>query len=183
MSTNYPPSFRCPLSYHVMEDPVMDRCAHNFERSAIRDWLELGNHFCPISHKEMTMEDLYPNRTLAAQIEIWKSSREESKRRASTVKMQDSFEICENDSNSDSDDEDEITVPTDSKMRAVNAESYEAPNKMMLLPQERRLLHYVHVKEKRERRKKRRRILLRFLAVAVFLNGFLLTGFLLWIRR
>jgi hypothetical protein len=65
-----PPAFVCPLTRKVMEDPVMDQCAHTFERSAISDWL-LRHECCPISRKPTSADDLRSNNILAERIDRW----------------------------------------------------------------------------------------------------------------
>ena len=78
MSVNrHPPSFACPLTMEVMEDPVMDQCAHTFERKAVTEWLNSGHSCCPISRKPLTVADLVPNHTLAERIERWKWQKEQ----------------------------------------------------------------------------------------------------------
>lgn len=87
------PSFVCPLTMEIMEDPVMDQCGHTFERNAILHWIQQSqnnnnNHnettaasttvavvsssCCPISHKPLHVSDLQYNYTLAERIEKWK---------------------------------------------------------------------------------------------------------------
>jgi U-box domain len=71
----------------VMDDPVMDQCAHNFERRAIIDWLQqqqqqrrsrdCHSSCCPISRKPLIESDLIPNHTLAERIERWKWQKED----------------------------------------------------------------------------------------------------------
>jgi len=65
-----PPSFVCPLSRRLMEDPVMDRCAHTYERASIEAWLR-GHECCPISRKPLVADDLVPNHALSERIEKW----------------------------------------------------------------------------------------------------------------
>jgi|UPI000581ACAD hypothetical protein len=74
---SHPPSFLCPLTYEIMNDPVVDLCAHSFERSAIVDWIEeKGNACCPISRKALSVSDLVTNHVLAERIEKWQWRRE-----------------------------------------------------------------------------------------------------------
>ena len=58
-----------------MEDPVMDQCAHTFERHAILGWLD-QHESCPISRKPMTADDLLLNHTLAERIDRWQWERD-----------------------------------------------------------------------------------------------------------
>jgi U-box domain len=55
----------------MMEDPVMDLCAHSFERRAVLDWLATGNACCPISRKPLQKENLIPNHALAERIDTY----------------------------------------------------------------------------------------------------------------
>jgi hypothetical protein len=73
-----PASFVCPLTTQLMEDPVMDLCAHNFERAAITEWLnsKATHECCPISRKPLTIDDLVPNHILAERIDKWQWHRE-----------------------------------------------------------------------------------------------------------
>lgn len=73
--TALPPSFVCPLTRKLMEDPVMDTCAHTFERGAICRWVE-AHDCCPISRKPMHLDDLISNHSLAERIERWQWEQE-----------------------------------------------------------------------------------------------------------
>ena len=55
-----------------MDDPVLDHCAHCFERSAILEWLRQGHGCCPISRKPLDESDLVSNQILSDQISSWK---------------------------------------------------------------------------------------------------------------
>eukprot|EP01012_Entosiphon_sulcatum_P066363 TRINITY_DN95570_c0_g1_i1.p1 TRINITY_DN95570_c0_g1~~TRINITY_DN95570_c0_g1_i1.p1 ORF type:complete len:441 (-),score=79.81 TRINITY_DN95570_c0_g1_i1:3-1208(-) len=46
-----------------MLDPVMDRNGHNFEKSAITQWLQRHNT-CPVGREPLSVSDLFPNRAL-----------------------------------------------------------------------------------------------------------------------
>ena len=50
---------------------MTDKCNHTFERSAIREYVET-HKCCPISHRELSMNQLVTNHTLAERIERWK---------------------------------------------------------------------------------------------------------------
>jgi U-box domain len=58
-----------------MEDPVMDRCAHTFERRAIVEWIATCR-CCPISRKPLSLEELVPNHILSERMDKWKWQRE-----------------------------------------------------------------------------------------------------------
>jgi hypothetical protein len=75
-----PEYFYCPLSFEVMKEPVMTRWGHNFERSAIVEWIQ-QNGVCPLTRNPMTLKDLVINRALQDQIQDWerRSSPREAK--------------------------------------------------------------------------------------------------------
>jgi hypothetical protein len=163
-----PPSFTCPLSGEVIEDPVMDSCAHNFERKAICDWLE-HHSCCPISRKTLSEADLVPNHILAERIDRWKWRNEH-----------DGIMLDEDPTCSSSDDEEtlrkqqlEVAVETDldGMERGVRSKRgprrgsrrhrkkvyNEIPSEFMLLPQERRVLAIVRCKAEESRLKLQRK--------------------------
>jgi hypothetical protein len=93
---DYPPSsFVCPLSLEIMDDPVMDLCAHNFERREIEQWLTSSSSdnchschsYCPISRKPLTVQDLVRNDALAERIEKWKWQQQEQSHLTSLFRM------------------------------------------------------------------------------------------------
>jgi hypothetical protein len=55
----------CPITHSLMKDPVQDKEGNTFERSAIEAWLRT-NPTSPITRTPMTLDDLTPNRVLAA---------------------------------------------------------------------------------------------------------------------
>jgi ligand-binding SRPBCC domain-containing protein len=71
-STNVPPEeFICPLTLEVMTEPVMTRLGHNFELSALLQWLERHDE-CPLTRNPMTLKDIIVNRALQERIEFWR---------------------------------------------------------------------------------------------------------------
>lgn len=67
-----PSNYYCPLTMHLMEDPVLDGCGHCFDREAITSWLNYHS-MCPISRKPLTTDDLIPETALQERIQHWKS--------------------------------------------------------------------------------------------------------------
>jgi len=68
-----PDEFVCPLTLEVMDVPMMDRYGHNFERSAILEWLDRDNNrCCPLTRRPMSLRDLVTNRPLQAKIDFYK---------------------------------------------------------------------------------------------------------------
>ena len=68
-----PSSYICPLTLHLMNDPVSDGCGHCFEREAIIEWLEY-HELCPISRKPLHYQELIPHTSLNERIRQWKSN-------------------------------------------------------------------------------------------------------------
>ena len=64
-----PQSFLCPITLAVMNDPVIDNYGVSYERQAICEWLNAGNSTSPTTGKELTVNDLRPNRALRETIE------------------------------------------------------------------------------------------------------------------
>lgn len=145
-----------------MEDPVMDLCGHSFERRAIEAWLCRGNACCPISQKELTLENLTPNDALAERIEKWTWEKEHA---AEMMMILQTLSEEEHSSTDNSDEEGDIElgefgifrIPTKSAQYASVASSANT-TRSMLLPQEREALEAIHqrnliLKQRRKRRK------------------------------
>jgi hypothetical protein len=168
-----------------MEDPVMDLCAHNFERAAITEWLtnsKATHECCPISRKPLTVDDLVPNHTLAERIDKWQWHREnDGIMFLEETKISESYSDDDDDSIDIEADKDGIIrkgstlspVRTDSDIemakiagrdkrqsRNNNKKKYgPVPAEFMLLPQERRVLHIVRIRAQEHREKRRRSVL------------------------
>jgi hypothetical protein len=147
------PSFLCPLSYRIMEEPVSDLCAHTFERTAIESWIARGNTCCPISRKSLQLEDLKANHVLAERIEKWKWEQEHHEdlmilKSGLTVSSEDDDDNLEGDAIMKVEGDIEMgghVVPK----KGFKKSSYQTiPSDMMFLPQEREVL------ERRRRRNK-----------------------------
>ena len=67
-----PEEFICCLTLQPMVDPLMDRRGMNFERAAITEWLNRGNHTCPLTREPLSYSKLIPNAALRMRIERWK---------------------------------------------------------------------------------------------------------------
>jgi hypothetical protein len=55
-----PQSFRCPLTFEVMVDPVLDLEGNTFERIALLKWLQ-KSHLSPVSRQNLNDNALVPN--------------------------------------------------------------------------------------------------------------------------
>lgn len=69
---NVDPSFICPLTLEIMNQPLMSKHGFNFERSAILEWLSRGNKNCPLTRKPLEISKLVPNHALQGRILAWK---------------------------------------------------------------------------------------------------------------
>jgi U-box domain len=68
---NVPDAFICPLTLEIMEDPVMNRSGHSFERAAIIEWMRRENATCPLTRKPIKLSDFVANRRLQQMIVEW----------------------------------------------------------------------------------------------------------------
>ncbi len=59
----------CSISLNELENPVIDKCGHTFEKTHIEAWLA-RNPTCPISRDPLNRADLIPNRIVKQAIEI-----------------------------------------------------------------------------------------------------------------
>lgn len=70
-----PPSFLCPITMELMEDPVIILGSmQTVSRAAARQWFYLGNYRCPVTNIELQTCKTIPNRTLRAAIQEWQQS-------------------------------------------------------------------------------------------------------------
>eukprot|EP00475_Leptophrys_vorax_P040362 TRINITY_DN7471_c0_g2_i1.p1 TRINITY_DN7471_c0_g2~~TRINITY_DN7471_c0_g2_i1.p1 ORF type:complete len:622 (+),score=170.04 TRINITY_DN7471_c0_g2_i1:209-2074(+) len=73
---NYPEEFLCPISYQLMNDPVMISEADDgisYERSAIEEWLK-KEKTNPLTRQPISSTKLTPNRALKATIDNFKKN-------------------------------------------------------------------------------------------------------------
>ena len=71
--SNPPDHFLCPLTKHVMEDPVKHKQTGNtFDRQSIMEWIQFfGNETCPLTGQRLRPSDLVENVELQEEILIW----------------------------------------------------------------------------------------------------------------
>ena len=60
-----PEGFYCPITLSLIHFPVIDPEGYSYEKLAIENWIRC-NGASPVTRRTMTMEELYPNKTLAA---------------------------------------------------------------------------------------------------------------------
>jgi hypothetical protein len=66
-----PNEFKCPLTLEIMENPVMTRLGHSFERNELFLWLQ-KNRVCPLTRNPLKLSDIITNKALKGKIQEWK---------------------------------------------------------------------------------------------------------------
>lgn len=66
-----PSDFCCPLSLELMTDPVIVASGQTYERTFIKNWIELGLTVCPKTRQNLGHTNLIPNYTVKALIANW----------------------------------------------------------------------------------------------------------------
>ncbi|KAK7242544.1 hypothetical protein SO694_00017484 [Aureococcus anophagefferens] len=69
-SESYPDEFACPISYELMQDPVIASDGHTYERSAIAAWFE-RRRTSPITNEDLPNLDLVPAHAMRSLIARW----------------------------------------------------------------------------------------------------------------
>lgn len=63
-----PDGYYCPITLGLIHVPVIDPEGYSYEKVAIESWIRC-NGASPVTRQSVAVEDLYPNRTLAALME------------------------------------------------------------------------------------------------------------------
>ncbi|XP_062004155.1 U-box domain-containing protein 4-like [Rosa rugosa] len=66
-----PADFCCPLSLELMTDPVIVASGQTYERTFIKNWIDLGLTVCPKTRQTLAHTNLIPNYTVKALIANW----------------------------------------------------------------------------------------------------------------
>ncbi|CAJ1976308.1 unnamed protein product [Sphenostylis stenocarpa] len=66
-----PSHYRCPLSNHLMSDPVILTSGQTFDRPFIQNWLNRVHGMCPQTHQVLSHVILTPNFLLQSMISNW----------------------------------------------------------------------------------------------------------------
>ncbi len=67
-------SFFCPITFEIMENPVLAADGHTYEKSAIEDWFAKGKSKSPITGVKLTNNNLIINYNLKSTISIYKAN-------------------------------------------------------------------------------------------------------------
>ncbi|KAL7563434.1 hypothetical protein ACA910_016530 [Epithemia clementina (nom. ined.)] len=101
-----PSKFYCPLTLTIMEDPLMTREGHSYEKSAILTWLSTHDT-SPLTREPLEVSQLLSNHALRSEIHAWRE-------RKIYVNMQgtdsDTEFISDLDDDDDDDDDDDYYV-------------------------------------------------------------------------
>ena len=54
----------CSICMDVLENPKQAPCQHSFCNKCIREWLDNGNHTCPVDRQDLSIQDLNQPRLL-----------------------------------------------------------------------------------------------------------------------
>ena len=73
--TDVPFYMLCPVSQHIMTDPVMAQDGQNYERYSIENWFATGKISSPLTGQTFVTPRLYPNHCLREQIKKWKQQK------------------------------------------------------------------------------------------------------------
>jgi hypothetical protein len=73
MTFDVPSSYVCPITRHVMVQPLKTRSGLHFERDAILSWLKVVGT-CPLTLTPLQVSDLTPNMHLQHQIHTWRKA-------------------------------------------------------------------------------------------------------------
>ena len=66
-----PDHFICPITLQLMEDPVISKYGHSYERSAIERLVDEHGH--DVYRQQLSRADLFPNRNLHEAIQYYKA--------------------------------------------------------------------------------------------------------------
>lgn len=69
-----PNFFICPISLHLMKEPVTLTTGQTYDRRSIEKWFTEGHNTCPSTMQVLSKRDIAPNRTLQRLIQQWCSS-------------------------------------------------------------------------------------------------------------
>lgn len=66
-----PVEFICPLTFDIMDHPMMTKTGVHYERSAIVALLQNGIDTCPVTHKPLSISGLVTDFALKERIDFW----------------------------------------------------------------------------------------------------------------
>jgi Ran GTPase-activating protein (RanGAP) involved in mRNA processing and transport len=75
-----PNEYFCPITQEIMEDPVMARDGHTYERASIQRWFSMGNQTSPKTGARLPSTDLIPNYSMRSLIQDLKGAKKQRKK-------------------------------------------------------------------------------------------------------
>ena len=69
-----PESTTCPITYDVMRDPVLASDGNTYERAAIQQSMDSGNHRSPLTNLRFANQTLTPNLYAKSRIAEWEQN-------------------------------------------------------------------------------------------------------------
>ena len=69
-----PDELTCPITYCLMDDPVMTADGESYERRAIEEWFATGKTTSPLTNEVLPNTNLIPNRGLLRGIRAWREA-------------------------------------------------------------------------------------------------------------
>lgn len=70
-----PEEFMCPITYEIMNDPVIASDGHTYERASVLSWFAKGNMRSPKTGADMTTNTVFPNHGLRSRIIEWREEK------------------------------------------------------------------------------------------------------------
>lgn len=72
MELTIPSHFKCPISLHLMKDPVSLSTGITYDRDSIEKWIDCSvKPTCPVTNQALTNSEMIPNHALRKMIQDW----------------------------------------------------------------------------------------------------------------
>jgi hypothetical protein len=80
-----PLEFICPITLEMMNQPMVTRYGHTYERQAIMEWLGKGNGYCPLTRHALSYSDIIPHYSLESKIRAWRQQYNNNNNKVASV--------------------------------------------------------------------------------------------------
>ncbi len=67
-------SILCPITFELMEDPVMASDGHTYDKKAIEEWFNKGKQTSPMTGKKLQNKNLLVNYSIKSIIDNYKKN-------------------------------------------------------------------------------------------------------------
>ena len=72
MASETAPEFLiCPITFELLQDPVMANDGYTYERAAIVQWIQQSGGISPLTRQQITVNDLRPNRNVKTAVDAF----------------------------------------------------------------------------------------------------------------